>query len=313
MKKALVVFALAAQCAWPAVQILAVVNAASFQLSMPTGGALATVFCSGLSGLPSYQPQPGLFVAPPGAPLPYVMDGIAIQVNGALAPILSVYIPASGQTAPAQINFQVPIERNATYDPINTDKGTLQVLFAGSNKGYLALGLAATLTPLPDPGVGGFFADANGYAIAQHASDYSQVTAQNPAHAGETLIVYADDFYNVWPPPAVGFATPLQPLFQYSGTLFDGARDLQPGYLFLQAYPTPNGKGYSYANTPSVKVAFQGLAPGLIGVEQINFVVPANQAPGDWALFFDNGNCQDGTVCGTGGGYASPYAKVPVR
>ncbi|MCZ2147881.1 MAG: hypothetical protein LC126_08885, partial [Bryobacterales bacterium] len=39
-------------------------------------------------------------------------------VNGALAPILAVYIPAPGETSRAQVNIQVPMERNAT---LNTD------------------------------------------------------------------------------------------------------------------------------------------------------------------------------------------------
>jgi hypothetical protein len=58
-----------------------------------------------------------------------------------------------------------------------------------------------------------------------------------------------------------------------------------------------------------------GLAPGMIGVEQINFVVPANQAPGDWALFVNIGSCPDGrgNKCHPQGASSSPYVKLPVR
>jgi len=72
------------------------------------------------------------------------------------------------------------------------------------------------VSPLTPPTWGGFLMDENGYAIAQHASDYSLVTIQNPAHAGETIIAYADGFFTVWPPPPIGFAVPLPPSFEPS-------------------------------------------------------------------------------------------------
>jgi hypothetical protein len=221
--------------------------------------------------------------------------------------MLAVVVDSSGD---AQLNFQVSLERNASLSPS-----------AGQYTGSLsACGAITTQFPAPS-GWGGFFADVNGYAIAQHASDYSLVTPQNPAHAGEALVAYADDFFPVWPSPPIGFETPNQPLFQIlPPSLVSSVYMAGAGYLYLQSYPQPicliGGQcDHSFTNTPALQVTFEGLAPGQIGVEQINFVVPANQQPGDWALFFNEGSCPDGSGppgrCGYG--YSSPYVKLPVR
>ena len=249
-------------------KIQAVLNSASFQPGMPRRGALASVFVSGLTG------PPGITVAPSLSLLPQELAGITVTVNGATAPILAVAIPSKGQNG--QINIQVPLERNSTLQSDGFDnEGTLEVRQQSQ---------ADVLTPLTPPSWGGFLMDENGYAIAQHASDYSLVTLQNPAHAGETIIAYATDFFTVWPPPPIG------------------------GCLF------PSG---SFTDTPALQTSFQGLAPALVGIEQINFVVPAHQQSGDWALFYNSGSCTDGSgyKCGSVDviGASSPYVKLPVR
>ena len=49
----------------------------------------------------------------------------------------------------------------------------------------------------------------------------------------------------------------------------------------------------------------------MIGVEQINFVVPSNQAPGNWALFYNVGTCDLNGVCESPGFFASPASSSP--
>jgi len=287
-------------------KITAVVNAASFLPGLPGGGSLATIFCSGVVGV-----KPGTYVAS-GSPLPYVLGGLSVTINTGLAPMLAVVIDSSGN---AQVNFQMPMERDVSFYPT-----------AGQYTGDLTACGGAVMTQFPVPSEwGAFFADANGYAIAQHASDYSLVTPQNPAHPGETLVVYADDFFPVWPPPPIGFQTPSEPLFQIlppSQVYFPYQVGSRFAYLYLQTYPQPicmigGGCNNSFANTPALTVTFEGLASGQIGVEQINFVVPSDQQPGDWALFFNLGSCPDGSGppgrCGPGYGSSSPYVKLPVR
>jgi uncharacterized protein (TIGR03437 family) len=282
------------------IKIQSVVNAASFQPGMPNIGGLASIFVSGLTG------TPGLVTAQSSSLLPSQLAGVSVAIDGISAPILAVYIPAPGQNVYGQINIQVPLEWNTAA--------------AGAARSDLLVkqgGQYDDITPLPlsYPPWGGFFSDQNGYVIALH-SDYSLVTTQNPARPGEAILAYADDFFRVWPPPPIAFPVPQQLLFTSTGTAPIGT-----GYLFLQDPPTvvpPNpiagGPGGSCANTPAVQITFEGLAPGLIGVEQINFVVPANQQPGNWTLFFNTGTSADGRTCDTLHGSASSVlVKLPVR
>jgi uncharacterized protein (TIGR03437 family) len=277
---------------------------------MPFGGGLASIFVSGLTG------TPGLVTASSALPLPYQLAGVSVGVNGAAAPILAVFIPEPGSAGYAQINIQIPSERNETLTSHGMDTGG-RLTVAQQNQ-------MDTLTPLPGAGWGSFFADANGYVIAQHSADYRTVTAQNPARAGESIILYANDFFGVWPPPPIAFPAPLQPLFLPLNPVIFAVASYYAFYsspLFLQAPPTtvgPNpiagGPGGSCANTPAVQITFEGLAPGLVGVEQINFVVPANQQPGDWTLFFNTGTSADGRTCDTlHGSTSSVLVKLPVR
>ena len=81
------------------------------------------------------------------------------MVNGALAPILSVTI--NDPLLPYdQINFQVPLERNATVQTGTDMAGSLSVSQSG---------LSDTMTPTPAPSWVGLFSDANGFAVAQRA------------------------------------------------------------------------------------------------------------------------------------------------
>src|SRR5262249_51173679 len=137
---------------------------------------------------------------------------------------------------------------------------------------------------------GAFFTDDRGYVRAEHSADHSPVTAANPAHPGEAITVYGNDFYTVWPTPPVGFRTPSlwsfcgSELYQYRPELPGPAAAFDYRYLYLQKYVYPDANHNQFTDTPAVEITFQGLAPEKIGIEQIDFVVPANQPPGDWAL-----------------------------
>ena len=184
----LALIAVAAPQAKSQLVITGVLNSASFESSLPAGGGLATIFCSGTD--PSGNLKPGTYLAATSSPLPYQLGGLGVGIDDAAAPILAVVITSAGQSLNAQINFQVPLERNVSLPSLPS-----------SYPGSLSA-CGATPIPLPPQSEwGGFFADATGHAIAQHASDYGIVTVQNPAHAGETIIVYANDFFPVWPPP----------------------------------------------------------------------------------------------------------------
>jgi uncharacterized protein (TIGR03437 family) len=253
-----------------------VVDAASFLTYLPSGGALATIFVSGLTG------TPGLVTAPSSSPLPYQLAGVEITINNSPAPILAVVTAPAGSTSPSQINFQVPLERNATS--FNSASPTAMTLSQEGN-GQIQVPVSGAALVYPNPGAsfayleGAFFADSSGNVIAQHASDYSRVTAQNPAHPGETIVLYGNDLFRVWPPPPIGFPAPAQPAFQPGFETSVGWAPSLPNPLYL--LPPTTGQSLQ------VEILFAGLAPGQIGVEQLNILIPSGITPGLWGLAFE--------------------------
>ena len=124
-------------------QITGVVNSASFQSGLPAGGGLATVFCSGTD--PSGALRPGTYISSTSSPLPYELGGLGVGINYASSPVLAVVIASSGQSLNAQINFQVPIDRNASLTIHDNYPGNLSAC-------------GVTGTPLPALSQwGGFF------------------------------------------------------------------------------------------------------------------------------------------------------------
>jgi uncharacterized protein (TIGR03437 family) len=85
------------------------------------------------------------------------LDGVSVVIDGlAFAPILAVSVRQSGN---AQIDFQVPLERNASLPSVTPNSpGGISVL--------VNLNVVATQTPLPPPESGGFFLDQNGNMLA---------------------------------------------------------------------------------------------------------------------------------------------------
>ena len=290
-----------APLAWSQVKIQALVEPVSYARGLPNVGSLASIYVSGLTG------APGLYLPTTALPLPFQLAGINVTVDGVLAPILAVYIPPTEQKTNALINIQVPLEWNTEAAASRSSLIVQESLSLRSDE----------ITPVSNSGWwGGFFSDQDGFGFAQHTSDNSPVTRENPAHAGETIAVLANGLFRVWPPAPIGFPTPPQPVFVTTTPYPQGT-----GYLFLQSPPVtmifpPLGDIGSCASSPALKVTFEGLAPGFVGVEQIQFVVPANQQPGDWALFFNigtdiNGQCPSPARHETPS--SGPYVKIPVR
>jgi hypothetical protein len=131
---------------------------------------------------------------------------------------------------------------------------------------------------------------------------------QNHAHPGEQIIAFGDDFFSTWPPPPMGVPVPEQPVyspFPNLGSIFVSnlIEDTVTPYqaLYLQKYVGSEcieGQTvcfYSYTTIPAVPIDAELLAPGMIGVEEIIFHVPANQQPGNWPLFFNTGSCPPGS------------------
>ena len=199
-------------------------------------GELLTIFGSNLSSATQSA----------GVPLPTTLNSVKVTVNGRAAPL--------GFVSPTQINVQVPFETLEAY-------ATVQV----SNNGQLS-NQVTLYTNASAPGVftltnnGGTFAPGIGPAAVLHA-DYSLVTPENPARAGETLQLYVTGLGAVTPAVANGVGAPSNPLSQVTDDVFIDILD------------------QNLVNSEA-SVAFAGLAPGFAGLYQVNFVVPSGIASG---------------------------------
>jgi uncharacterized protein (TIGR03437 family) len=212
-------------------------NGASFLAGLPAPGGLASLFLYGVN-------VSGTVIGT-GDPLPTELEGVSIFVGGFPAPILAVAnIPVSNPLGMQQINFQVPFEAQTNLVEVR----------------YLGLSTFV----LPQEATPGIFTLPGGLGAIQHASDYSLVTASNPASPGETIIIYATGLGPVSTPVADGIpapgADPVQQMCQPASVIFGG--------------------GGIPANVP-----YAGLTPGYTGLYQMNVQVPPNIPAGPISLY----------------------------
>jgi len=162
-----------------------------------------------------------------------------------------------------QVNFQVPFDL----------AGRNSVSLVVSRNGQQGLPVNVPLLAV-QPAI---YSSGGTAAIVVHNVGYTLVTRENPLVPGEVAFLYASGLGQVSNPPAAGVGAPLQPLSEAL---------LKPSL--------------SLGNRPA-EVLFAGLAPGLAGVFQVNFRVPAGVASGSQPLVL------------TSGALASPVLVVPVR
>jgi uncharacterized protein (TIGR03437 family) len=214
----------------------AITNAASFHPGLPHPGGLASIFVEGLD-------LTGTVVSS-ALPPPRELAGVAIAVDGTDAPILAVADLGGGRQ---QINFQVPFEAKSNRVEVR----------------YKSLSTFA----FPETVGPGIFVLPTGEAAIQR-SDYSLVTADNPARAGEVIIVYGTGFGPVQPPVATGDVA-IEPAV------------LNPGCLPSQAnLQTSLGR--------LGRIEYAGIAPGFPGLYQLNVRLPDVVPVGttDFSVYF---------------------------
>jgi uncharacterized protein (TIGR03437 family) len=267
-----------------------VTNAASFQAGLPAPLSIGAIFCTGLtvSGV----------VGAPGTPLPFTLAGVTVTVGGVPAPLFAVADLGGYQ----QINFQVPWGFQATYPSVNVvvsqngKTGTGEPQLTSAEDGDFALGAFFRL-----PG--------SQYGIFQHAADYSLVTSDKPATAGEAIIGYATGLHPPYAALPVGQPTPASPLYWVGVSPLPA--DIDYSGIFV------NGAWISILD--NARILFMGLAPGMVGVYQINFVMP-KVAPGDPSIATGFESCTGPffVTCGMAGEYTigwtqGPSVLIPVR
>jgi uncharacterized protein (TIGR03437 family) len=175
-------------------------------------------------------------------PLPVSLGGTAVTMDGIGAPI--VYM-SSGQ-----INFQVPWEENG--------KSTGQLVVG-------APGFTETPVKLPlaqyAPGV--FTVGSNNQAAALVANTailaapVGTATGSRPANRGESISIYCTGLGPVNNQPPTGAAAPGGPAFATTP---------------VNPMVTLGGE--------SLNVSFSGLAPGFVGLYQVNAAIPSDATTG---------------------------------
>jgi uncharacterized protein (TIGR03437 family) len=162
--------------------------------------------------------------------------------------------------SPTQINAQAPFNLPVGQVQIQVQRGT-----AASST------VTAPVAPF-SPGI--FIVDynANTGAIV-HTADYSVVTAANPAKPGETLAIFATGLGPVNQNVSSGVAAPAVPPLAYTTS-------------------TPS---VMIGGTP-VDPSFSGLAPGFVGLYQVNVAVPTGLAAGTASVQINVGGMGSNTA-----------------
>ncbi len=190
----------------------------------------------------------------PALPLPTEVNGTIVVIGGIEAPLFFV--------SAGQINAQIPTE---------LVPGREYQIVVNAN-GALTSPDTIVLSPV-QPGVVGF---ADGRIIAQH-SDFSLITAANPARPGEPVVMYLLGMGLTDIPVATGALAPSSPLAR------------------LQVEPEVTVDG------EAVEIFFAGLTPGGVGLYQINFRIPRDARTGDLNVIVKQGDV------------VSNAASVPVK
>jgi minor extracellular serine protease Vpr len=182
-------------------------------------------------------------------PLPDTLAGVQVFINGIPAPIYGIAY-AGGQD---QISIQVPYE--ASTGP---NAAEIEVVDFGTT---VADFITDSFTE--DPGI---FLYGDNLAIAE-ASDYSLIGTDNPAIPGEPLVLYVTGLgpLDSDPPLVDGYGSPTsEPL----------ARTVDPFQVIL--------------DNEECNVFFSGLAPGFVGLYQVNFYVPDDAVSGNLQLYIQS-------------------------
>jgi uncharacterized protein (TIGR03437 family) len=178
------------------------------------------------------------------------VGGVQLLADGQPLPLLSV--------APADIVFQVPWDM----------------------QGGRTLTLASTQSPFEEPlsrdleiqpSAPAFWLTTDGFPVIAHQDFHGLVSTSDPAHPDEILHFYLTGLGAVTPAVGTGQPAPLSPLSFMRDQVFVSWAGALPFNFPLGA-----------------KVLFAGLAPGLVGLEQLDVQVP-HEAPSQLSVNIGNG------------------------
>jgi uncharacterized protein (TIGR03437 family) len=214
-------------------------------------------------------------------PLPAELNGLLVTIGGQRARLLAA-VPLAGDGL--QINAQVPRLANLNSEPI-----PLTVEYFGRT--LAGMGAARLDSP------GEFFRQPDGSGIFLRASaGYTLVTNTNPAQPGEVLAAYLTGLPPATPMPGDGEPAAVEPLSRVPEYALAAATE--EFVVLIDGVP---GKPH-----------FLGLAPGLAGVYQLNFTLPAARSAA--TVMLERRSCRAAFgSCLNGGGVTRVTCSAAVR
>jgi len=218
----------------------AVVNAATFQASVPVApGGLATLFSNGLASDKTTVSA---------TTWPTIASNRQLVINDQLAAPL-YYIDGN------QVNFQVPS---------NAPAGANRIAVRVADTGELVAGGSSLLVGSASPGI--FTASQNGAGQALVLNQDNTInSSSNPANQGSIIVLYGTGQGQVSPAVPDGNAAPVGTL---SNTVAVPTSDQR---TCLTSQPS---MCVAFGSGTLGDIKFSGLAPGYIGLWQINVAVP---------------------------------------
>src|SRR5579871_133044 len=179
----------------------------------------------------------------PAVPLPTTLAGVTVTMSGTAIPLL--YVSAT------QINAQIPWSLAGTASAIMT------VTNLGGSSNSFNVALQTALPEIfPVSSGGTTYAAALIANTSILAAPTGAFPGSRPAHPGEYVEVFCTGLGAVSNPPATGAAPPSTPLSSTVSTVTAS----------IGGVPAP--------------VSFAGLAPGFVGLYQVNLQVPASAPSG---------------------------------
>ena len=184
------------------------------------------------------------FVVAGSLPLPKTLGGVSLQINGMTVPLFAVSLQ--------QINFQVP------WELLGQSQASITVIVNGvtSNAATINLGNSSPgLFSLKQQGTGQGAILIGGTLM--FAAPVGALSTSRPARQGEFVTIFCTGLGPVTNQPGSGAAVPTVP------------------QSLTTTLPTVTVGGMS------ASVSFSGLAPGFVGLYQVNIQVPQNAPVGD--------------------------------
>jgi uncharacterized protein (TIGR03437 family) len=195
---------------------------------------------------------------PSGLPLPTTVKDTQVLVNNILAPL---YFISNGQ-----VDFEVPFE-------VPPGAATLRVVRGGQQGNLIAVNIAASAPR--------FLLLAGGPYAVLNTPDTPPLVTGDPAHpakAGDVVIAYVIGLGQTTPSVKTGEGAPTSPLAKV------------PNVKACLGQDSPFSKADCF--TPD----FAGLAPGFVGLYQLNVKIPGGLPSGDLAFYFTVGNIPSNVV-----------------